>query len=643
MSAIELMSNGGFECGWTDLLPVGGLTNQQPLGFSLAIRGRGEPLMSAGFRPDESPIFEIVEIVPECVHKLRSQLPAHETQPGGLIRDGDTTFKIFAASRPFSVRLIWVGIAPADGTIQVRVPVQVHSHGDGSPGAAVWRVNVGPIGYRGKWRTFGDGFVDREWEVVELADDVLKGDRIYVDLCMESRALGGIDFFTDGWSVLFTPDETPEQPAPQPVDYVVVVNLVPQDVTEDEAAHVLRATHAQRESIVRSANDAARLVAPGQQGSYVRVWAPARWPDGDIVDWLRQRGVGMVEVSWFPGTPPPVTPVEPPEEPPVTPPTGHGFGNLPKALAAGLHYTAAAPACLERYIVEGKPSLVKAFSCGDAYRAGRIALAAGTGTRVVWRRHVSDGEFITGNLHSQAERFLDLYLREVDATAAAARQRGETLTADEIWHSIDYLGGLNELISNWSPLTETQVAFEVEFARLIDEQVGHGVKATMLAVPVGNPNHDPVDVERLLPAAEMSAEHGHVLDYHAYWTSGREAGRSYLDQEWRWLAGRWTEWDEVFARFGVAPLYMFGESGIVYDPTGGSWVGSGLAWKAAGSVLYYIEQIARMNERIQEWNQTHGNRCLGGVLFTCEKTYGWEQFLLGNGDLLEILKWMVTL
>jgi hypothetical protein len=70
------------------------------------------------------------------------------------------------------------------------------------------------------------------------------------------------------------------------VNYVVVVHLVPQDTTLEEWLHVATEAYKLRQSIVFSADDAKRLVAPAQPGSQVIVWAPQRWTAGDIVAYL---------------------------------------------------------------------------------------------------------------------------------------------------------------------------------------------------------------------------------------------------------------------------------------------------------------------------------------------------------------------
>lgn len=104
---------------------------------------------------------------------------------------------------------------------------------------------------------------------------------------------------------------------PLPVGYQVVVELLPQDATLAEKREVLERTHADRRTILQSADDAARLVAPGLPGSRVDVWGASRW-NGDIEAYLRAQGVAEVAFFEFAGTPP----VTPALSPPPTPDPG---------------------------------------------------------------------------------------------------------------------------------------------------------------------------------------------------------------------------------------------------------------------------------------------------------------------------------
>lgn len=95
------------------------------------------------------------------------------------------------------------------------------------------------------------------------------------------------------------PDVGDPPPPPPPsggVNYKVVANLAPPNVTDSQYNQIRLATKAQRETIVQSADDAARLVAPGLPGSKVKVWWPMSWQD-DIVHWLINKGVDIVEIQ----------------------------------------------------------------------------------------------------------------------------------------------------------------------------------------------------------------------------------------------------------------------------------------------------------------------------------------------------------
>jgi hypothetical protein len=147
-----MLQNGSFEEGWTDLPPApGNLINQQPNGWQLTWIEPGQSLYGAG---------DLAGGVPECVHRLATQLPPNE-QPGGpdaLILDGTTTYKIFHFGAAFGAELkqTVTGLAPNSSATLI-VPVLAVLHGDQDPysaesgvwvnGAGHW-VNAGTMGNR---------------------------------------------------------------------------------------------------------------------------------------------------------------------------------------------------------------------------------------------------------------------------------------------------------------------------------------------------------------------------------------------------------------------------------------------------------------------------------------------------------------
>lgn len=94
--------------------------------------------------------------------------------------------------------------------------------------------------------------------------------------------------------------EEPDPPTP-PVNYKVVAHLTPQTLTRAEYDVIANEAVPLKQSVVFSADDAARLVAPGLPGSKVVAWWQERWQD-DIVAWLKAKGVKIVETR--PQSPP---------------------------------------------------------------------------------------------------------------------------------------------------------------------------------------------------------------------------------------------------------------------------------------------------------------------------------------------------
>jgi len=281
-----MLLNKSFEGGWTTD-PVTG--NQTPNSWALTWKQPGTAMLSAGAFPGDPDPLDVTLRVPECVHKLSHQLPPNE-QPGGpnaLILDGQTTYKVFGVGFSATLAQTVTGLTP--GTlVTFRVPVQVHEHSDGSWGACGFRIGID--GYFTQWYTFTAGLNNREWVYIEISTTVQESCTICIDI--EGRAVAPISFFIDALDLKL---DVPG-PEPNPVDYTVVVELLPQDATLDEKVYVLQQTHAQKRTLLQSADDAIRLVAPGLPDSCVNVWAKDRW-NGDIGAYLHERGV--VNINFF--------------------------------------------------------------------------------------------------------------------------------------------------------------------------------------------------------------------------------------------------------------------------------------------------------------------------------------------------------
>lgn len=183
----NVIVNGSFEQGWTDLPPAPGfLINQQPTGWELKWLNVGEPLWAD---PGTT-----VAGVPECLHKLRIQLPDADE----LILGGDTTYKMFHFGAPFGSQLHQVVNGLPPGTRwRLTVPVQTHLHGDTDVWAAesgVWAITSAE--QAGGWVP-GGTMGDRKWFYHQAEVTVPADGRIEVLIRVKSKWARGKDFFID--------------------------------------------------------------------------------------------------------------------------------------------------------------------------------------------------------------------------------------------------------------------------------------------------------------------------------------------------------------------------------------------------------------------------------------------------------------
>jgi PKD repeat protein len=188
---LPMVPNGSFEDeDWTDIElgpDYGYLINQEPAEWTLQWAWPGEPIFGSG---------DIATGVPECVHKYDTQLPPNE-RPGGpdaLILDGQLVYKVFHNGASFGVSLTQTitGLSPG-AVARLRVPVQVHLHGDPDP----WGAESGSwVNGYGQWVN-GEIMGDRRWYVHEH-NFVVPGDgEITVEVRFKSKWSLPKDFFID--------------------------------------------------------------------------------------------------------------------------------------------------------------------------------------------------------------------------------------------------------------------------------------------------------------------------------------------------------------------------------------------------------------------------------------------------------------
>ena len=183
-----MLKNGTFTEGWVDMPPAGNLINQQPNGWVLRWIEPGSSLFGAGDKASG---------VPECVHKLASQLPANEQlgAKDALILAGSTTYKIFHAGSPFGAELkqVVTGLKPgSEATLEVPVLAVLYDEPDPfGAESGVW------VNGQGQWVNGGQ-MGNRKWHRHKVTFTVPNNGTAIIEIRVKSKWPRKKDFFVDG-------------------------------------------------------------------------------------------------------------------------------------------------------------------------------------------------------------------------------------------------------------------------------------------------------------------------------------------------------------------------------------------------------------------------------------------------------------
>lgn len=281
----------------------------------------------------------------------------------------------------------------------------------------------------------------------------------------------------------------------------------------------------------------------------------------------------------------------PPPPPPIT-------GSL-----VSLHLQTQVEGCLD-FVERVEPSVIKVFQLEVA----REIKARSPDTLVVLR-YFTDTQDLSGDLQAAARDYV--------------RSFEDSLRVNAEW--IDYVESYNETVcSNNADSIRRAVEFDCHFADAL-MALGLPVAPQLLNVAVGNPLEN--EVELLLPAVEQVVKYSGTLGYHGYGLAIAPDGN--LNDAWQYYAGRALEgWDPVFRAHSLYPRYILGECGAFATCNDG--------WRAAnclnGDWPRYLSQLTEFSDRIKSWNSRHGNRCLGGTLFT-SGGWGWDSFEIVKSEM----------
>jgi len=597
---MNLLANPSFEQGWTDDGP-----RQIPNGWQFWY---ATPDLPNDLDPDGHEWA-----APEMRHLAREHLPEHEHSLF-FWDDSKYTLKVFAPRWHCAWFRLWQVVNLAPGRYKLTVPF-FPDIVEGYTGS----VKIpAPDPYSGLMRLYYAG--DKSWQTMqpflEKAErfyhfDVLNMDGgptdVGVEFMMPFPLAGSCAIFTDAWTLEAVTDGEPQPCRGTPrVQYARTYNVLPQNATLEQAVDVLKATYPQRQTIGFSSDDAG--IGDLDSRSIVE-WMRSAAEQPDYADFYARYYPGIaLRFKPLPGTPP-------------------GDFEQPGGEFLTLHLQTEVTGWLD-YVRAVKPGWVKLV--GGAELSRRIKEAS-PGTQVLYRHHVQDhAPYLNdANPYRAALRFLDLFWPAVEA------------------NPIDCVEGLNETIATHDEAgTRKAVAFEAALSDAVAERSGGQVGACILNTAVGNPDHN--EVEWLLDAADAACENGHYVGYHAYFPVCPDKARSgrWLDEEFEHFHGRaLASWDVVFAEHGLAPRYLFTESGACAAAArsdgrpGGMNPGGG--WRSVdglnGDLNFYIDLLLRFRLMVQEWNVEHDNRAEAAMIFTTGQPWvNWPGFLFNGPELARL-------
>jgi len=338
------------------------------------------------------------------------------------------------------------------------------------------------------------------------------------------------------------------------------------------------------------------------------------------------------------------------------------------------------------YVEKLRSRVVKVFCFEDVDEFKRRS----PDTRVVVR-HYTDyyddlyAALATGGPLAAGRLWVDKFRGAIEETAA----RMAALFPDDPKRARFWVEGPNELYPSLNESAVKKAAALDLGVCLAIQEMNLNVGPAVFCAAVGNP--DTSEYKWLVDLGRACEDTGGMMGYHTYWPVNHGVGGP--DTLWPYLAGRWTEIDEVLVSHGIHVHWYGGESGAIgsewgentpptgvrtkarshepgqlitwgprnhpvtlshdakvwdrlldwmrsllpSEPSGWVWMNPAAGWRDSscydGDWESYLIDIVRMDELNRQWNATHGGRKVGDVLFTCGQGIGWENFLLWQTEL----------
>ena len=477
---MNVLYNGNFEGGWqTD--PATG--NQIPAGWGLMWSQPGEAMLSSGAFPfDDPPVFETVEALPECVHKLNEQLPPNEQLggPDALILDGNAVYKVFrhlcsaTLAQPVEVE---PGIAAT-----FTVNVQVHHHGDGSPGACAFRVRLNNDD--SGWLTFDHGLVDRQWVAVSVSSTATAEGLLYAAIDFEVRAEADVSFFVDALT-LDANDAVVECLGTPPEEYHKQYFLLPDGATLKHWTAAAGAARIYGASLGASRDDAGIGNLP-QRTVYLTQFSDLQHDATEVRAWFAENYPGVKVITYGIGH--------------ETDDDGDGWKPrryIETGTALSFHCVGSWPFDREQYLAQHGvilPTAKLVQSIGD--------LPGIAATRKVAR--IID----FGGLNLEGFNYNADPVAQADARMSMIIPAFAEYNADNLWIEI-----INEQAPHGA---ENHVKLATFFMRAMELAEAEGMKLALFSHSVGEPDYPEWDAIADTGVFEMAATGGHAISLHEY-------------------------------------------------------------------------------------------------------------------------------
>lgn len=253
------------------------------------------------------------------------------------------------------------------------------------------------------------------------------------------------------------------------------------------------------------------------------------------------------------------------------------------------------------------------FLSVDDLHLCRDAKQANGGLITVFRKHVG-GQHPSSNQEANRNLARQYFASFIDGT----------FWQQELWRYIDIYKEWNEYpmdSNHFSWLQAVCWVWQNEYQLRYPDQLG-GKPLACISRPIGN------DIP--LEFAQVVAQYDNVMSYHNY-TPVR--GKVIYPGEWENFSGRWTVNDARYPHLGLR--WIFTEGGPILHPGDGhplpddGWLHHDCL---NGDVEAYKAVLSYQIDRISQWNATHGNRAIGGVLFTSGHV-GWDLFQVDQPEM----------